>query len=142
MNKQSNKVVILFLYIIEQEAHQMAIEILAEFTAVTIQLFHKISQLILLEKHIPATIFSSKAAVLGRYVNSEITLHRNNRLLRTKYSGNWSLKWNMIIKYRYCFCWTKAGQGDLIMNNYLSQKKTQGPKFEFSEWKSNKGHMT
>ena len=44
-------------------------------------------------------------------------------------------------KYRYCFCWTKAGWGDLIMNPWLITK-TQGQKFEFSDWRSNKCHMT
>ena len=34
-------------------------------------------------------------------------------------------------KYRYCFCWTKAGWGDLIMNPLLVTKKPKAQNLNF-----------
>lgn len=49
-----------------QEIHEVAIQALAEVTARSIEVFHKVGQLLLLEKNAPLTSYKTKANGLAR----------------------------------------------------------------------------
>jgi hypothetical protein len=53
-----------------KEIHEVAIQSLAEITARAIEIFHKIGQLLLLEKNVPLTSYKNKANGLAGFVFS------------------------------------------------------------------------
>jgi len=57
-----------FISAVCQEVHERAIQAMAEFTANSIEHFHRAGQLILQDKTIPVTLYPSMAISLSRYV--------------------------------------------------------------------------
>lgn len=56
-----------FISPVLQEVHERAIQAMAEFTANSIEHFHRAGQLILQDKTIPVTLYPSMANSLSRY---------------------------------------------------------------------------